>query len=65
MRLRTGRLILSATYIKISEQALEELKVLLAEDYPNEVFSEKRLEEIAENLLRTVKVIYDPLPEVK
>lgn len=44
--------------MKISNQALAELRILLRADYPDTEFSDAELLEIALNLLQNVKLVY-------
>lgn len=44
--------------MKISNNALRELKVLLEKDYPHTEFTDAELLEIALNLLQNVKLVY-------
>ena len=44
--------------MKVSDKALEELAVLLREDYPDMELTENKLREIAINLLQAIKTVY-------
>jgi hypothetical protein len=44
--------------MKLSDQAIKKLKQYLREDYPDVIFSEEKVQEIAANLVRTVLILY-------
>lgn len=51
--------------MKIPDTALEALEVLLQKDYPDTKFSIDEVRKIADNLVRTVKLVYTPLDNGK
>ncbi len=42
----------------LSDEAVKKLKQYLQEDYPDVIFSEEKIQEIASNLVRAVLILY-------
>ncbi len=48
--------------MKLTDEALKELEVLLREDYPHQKFTKPELLEIGNRLIRAVELVYHPIP---
>ena len=48
--------------MKLTDEALKELEVLLREDYPRQKFTKQELLKIGNRLIRAVELVYRPIP---
>ncbi len=48
--------------MKLTDESLKELEVLLREDYPHQKFTKPELLEIGNRLIRAVELVYRPIP---